>query len=38
LRWPVQHEVFVSGRVECCRYIVSPEVAGTKQEGLLANA
>lgn len=38
LKWPVRHEVFVNGRVECCRYVVSPEVVEAREEGLLANA
>jgi predicted ArsR family transcriptional regulator len=37
LSWPVRHEVMLSGRAECCRYIVSPTPTA-EQEGILANA
>jgi predicted ArsR family transcriptional regulator len=37
LQWPARHEVFVQGRVQCCRYIVTPGAAGA-EEGLLLNA
>jgi predicted ArsR family transcriptional regulator len=37
LQWPARHEVFVEGRVQCCRYIVSPD-ATDAEEGLLLNA
>jgi predicted ArsR family transcriptional regulator len=33
LKWPVRHEVFVSGNVECCRYVIDPEAAFTIGEG-----
>jgi DeoR family suf operon transcriptional repressor len=37
LQWPARHEVFVQGRVQCCRYIVTPQPSGA-EEGLLLNA
>jgi predicted ArsR family transcriptional regulator len=37
LQWPARHEVFVQGRIQCCRYIVSPDGDGA-EEGLLLNA
>jgi predicted ArsR family transcriptional regulator len=37
LQWPARHEVFVQGRVQCCRYVVSPDATGA-EEGLLLNA
>lgn len=37
LQWPARHEVLVEGRVQCCRYIVSPQATGA-EEGLLLNA
>ncbi|HLG12606.1 MAG TPA: DeoR family transcriptional regulator [Dehalococcoidia bacterium] len=37
LQWPARHEVVVDGRVQCCRYIVSPDATGA-EEGLLLNA
>ena len=36
LKWPVSHELIVNGRVECCRYIVSPDAA-PEQEGIPLN-
>jgi predicted ArsR family transcriptional regulator len=38
LKWPVRHEVFVEGRVECCRYLIDSEAAGKLGEGTLPNA
>jgi predicted ArsR family transcriptional regulator len=37
LQWPARHEVVMEGRVQCCRYIVTPDGAGA-EEGLLLNA
>jgi predicted ArsR family transcriptional regulator len=37
LQWPARHEVVVTGRVHCCRYIVSPQ-PGEAEKGLLLNA
>lgn len=37
LHWPARHEVIDNGRVQCCRYIVSPD-PGEGEEGLLLNA
>lgn len=37
LQWPARHEVVIEGRVQCCRYIVSPDATGA-EEGLLLNA
>ena len=33
LKWPVRHEVFVEGRVECCRYLIDAEAAAKLGEG-----
>lgn len=38
LKWPVQHEVFVDGRVECCRYLIDTEAAGKLEEGTAPHA
>ncbi len=38
LNWPVRHEVFVEGRVECCRYLIEIEAAGKLDEGTALNA
>ena len=38
LKWPVRHEVFVEGRVECCRYLIDTEGAGKLGEGTPPNA
>jgi len=38
LKWPVRHEVFVEGRVECCRYLIDTEAAGKLGEGIPPNA
>jgi predicted ArsR family transcriptional regulator len=33
LKWPVRHELFVEGRVQCCRYLIDIEAAGKLGEG-----
>jgi predicted ArsR family transcriptional regulator len=38
LKWPVRHELFVEGRVQCCRYLIDIEAAGKLGEGAPANA
>lgn len=38
LKWPVRHELFVDGRVECCRYLIDIEAAGKLGEGSPPNA
>ncbi|MGE3983920.1 MAG: helix-turn-helix transcriptional regulator [Dehalococcoidia bacterium] len=38
LKWPVRHELFVEGRVQCCRYLIDTEAAGKLGEGTPANA
>lgn len=37
LQWPARHEVVDDGRVQCCRYIISPRPSAA-EEGLLLNA
>jgi len=37
LQWPARHEVLDSGRIRCCRYLVSPQPAES-EKGLLLNA
>jgi len=37
LKWPVRHELFVEGRVECCRYLIDIEAAGKLGEGIPPN-
>ena len=37
LKWPVRHELFVEGRVECCRYLIDIEAAGKLGEGTPPN-
>lgn len=38
LKWPVQHELSVEGRVQCCRYLIDTAAAGKLGEGIPTNA
>jgi predicted ArsR family transcriptional regulator len=38
LRWPVRHEVLLSNRVECCRYLIDREPAAAGPPGILVDA
>jgi predicted ArsR family transcriptional regulator len=38
LNWPVRHERFVEGRVECCRYLIDTGAAGKLGEGTAPHA